>query len=304
MSAASEARTSPLYRVEVVVTTGCIIALIAFGVRGTSGFFNAPITEAHGWERQVFGLAMALQNLLWGAAQPFAGMFADKVGPMRVVMAGALIYAAGVLLMANADTPLMLHLGGGLLMGLGIAMTSFSIIMAAFGRLVPPERRSWAFGIATAASSMGQFVFSPLSQAFIVAHGWQTALYLLALSVLLMIPLALPLGASKGGVAPGEREAEMSMPEAIRRAFGHSSYVLLVTGFFVCGFQIAFVTVHLPPYLSELAVSPAVIGCRWPLSGYSTSSAPMRRACSGAGIRSATAFRSSTSHAPLRLWPS
>lgn len=252
------ARANPLFRPEVIIVAGCLIAMIAFGVRATAGLFTAPISEAHGWGREVYGLAMALQNLLWGVAQPFAGMVADRYGPMRVIMAGAVVYAAGVLLMAVADAPFLLHLGGGVLMGIGIAMSSFSIVMAAFSRLVPPERRSWAFGIATAASSMGQFVFSPLSQAFISAFGWQIALFLLAASCLVMIPLALPLGAARGGQAAGAGEADLTLREAIRRAFGHTSYVLLVIGFFVCGFQIAFVTVHLPPYLVERGASPFV----------------------------------------------
>ncbi len=258
MASTAQVRANPLYRPEVIIVAGCLIALIAFGVRATAGLFNAPITEANGWGREVYGLAMALQNLLWGVAQPFAGMLADRYGPMRIVMAGAIVYAAGVVLMALADTPFLLHLGGGILMGLGIAMSSFSIVMAAFSRLVPPERRSWAFGIATAASSMGQFVFSPLSQAFISAFGWQTALFILAAACLIMIPLALPLGAAKGGEPPAANEADLSMREAIAKAFGHPSYVLLVLGFFVCGFQIAFVTVHLPPYLVERGASPTV----------------------------------------------
>jgi len=254
----SAANANPLFRPATIIVAGCLIAMIAFGVRATAGLFNAPITDAYGWGREVYGLAMALQNLLWGVAQPFAGMVADKFGPMRVVMAGAVVYAAGVALMAVADTPMLLHLGGGVLMGLGIAMSSFSIVMAAFSRLVPPEKRSWAFGIATAASSMGQFVFSPLSQAFISAFGWQTALFLLAGSCLIMIPLAIPLGAATGGGAAAANEADLTMREAIRKAFGHASYVLLVLGFFVCGFQIAFVTVHLPPYLVERGASPFV----------------------------------------------
>lgn len=258
MTAVSEARTSPLYKLEVVIVAGCLVCLVAFGVRSTSGLFTAPLSEEHGWGREIYGFAMALQNLVWGIAQPFAGMAADKFGTMRVVMVGALVYAAGVIIMALGDTPFLLTMGGGVLMGLGIATTNFSIVMAAFGRLVPPDKRSWAFGIATAASSMGQFVFAPIGHAFIAAYGWQTALMLLAASCLLMIVFAVPLGASRGGVARGEVEVEFSIGETIRRAFGHSSYVLLFLGFFVCGFQIAFVTVHLPPYLVERGVSPAV----------------------------------------------
>lgn len=256
----TEAPSNPLYRLNVVIVAGCLVALIAFGIRATAGLFNAPISEANGWGREVFGLALALQNLIWGASQPFVGMVADKFGTMRVVMLGAVIYAAGTLLTAVADTPMLLHLGAGILVGLGIAMTSFSLIMAAFSRLVPPERRSWTFGIATAASSMGQFVFSPLSQTFISAFGWQEALFILAATCLLMIPLALPLGASKGGAVAAANEADLTMVNAIRGAFGHRSYVLLVLGFFVCGFQIAFVTVHMPPYLVERGVTPFVAG--------------------------------------------
>ncbi|MGE4247123.1 MAG: MFS transporter [Parvibaculaceae bacterium] len=254
------APSNPLYRLNVVIVAGCIIALIAFGVRATAGLFNAPMSEANGWGREVFGLAFALQNLIWGLAQPFVGMVADKFGTMRVVMLGAVIYAVGMLLTAVADAPILLHLGAGLLVGIGIAMTSFSLIMAAFSRLVPPERRSWTFGIATAASSMGQFVFSPLSQAFISAFGWQNALFILAASCLLMIPLAFPLGAVKGGAVAAADEADLTIRQAIGRAFGHGSYVLLVLGFFVCGFQIAFITVHMPPYLVERGVSPFVAG--------------------------------------------
>jgi predicted MFS family arabinose efflux permease len=247
--------TNPLYRPEVVIVAGCLIALICFGVRATSGLFTAPISDAHGWGREVYGFAMAMQNLIWGIAQPFVGMVADKLGPMRVVKGGAVIYALGLVLMAFAETPFVIMLGGGILMGLGIAMTSFAVVMAAFGRLVPPEKRSWSFGIATAASSMGQFVFAPIGHAFIAAYGWQAALLLLAGICLLMILFALPLGASKGGVARGEVEVDMALGRAIRHALGHTSFVLLVFGFFVCGFQVAFITVHLPPYLVERGIS-------------------------------------------------
>jgi predicted MFS family arabinose efflux permease len=258
MSQASPARPSVPYRPAVVIVAGCLIALIAFGVRSTAGLFTSPISEAHGWGRETFGLAMALQNLIWGAAQPFVGMLADRLGVMRVIMAGSLVYGAGVVIMAYAETPGALYLGGGLLMGIGIASTSFTLVMAAFGRVVPPQRRSWSFGLATAASSLGQFVFAPLGQGFIAAWGWQTALLVLAGITLMLIVLAVPLGSSRGGVAVGESEREMSLIEALRKAFRHSSYVLLVFGFFVCGFQVAFMTVHLPPYLVDRGASPTV----------------------------------------------
>ena len=247
-----------VYAPSTIIVAGCLIALIAFGVRATAGLFTAPISDAHGWGREVFGFAMAMQNLIWGVAGPFAGMAADRYGAMRVIIVGAFIYAAGTALMAFADTPGMLFLSGGLLMGIGIALTSFSIIMAAFGRLVAPEKRSWSFGIATAASSMGQFVFAPLGHFFIAAYGWQNALLLLAASTLAMIVLSVPLGASKGGVARGAKELDMSIGEALQRGFGHGSYLLLISGFFVCGFQIAFMTVHLPAYLIERGISASL----------------------------------------------
>lgn len=255
---AAAIRDNPLFRPEVVIVAGCLISLICFGVRSTAGLFTAPISEAHGWGREVYGFAIALQNLLWGVAQPFVGMVADKLSTMRVVIAGAVLYALGLVVLAFGDTPFLITLGGGLLMGLGIAATSFAVVMAAFARLVPPDRRSWAFGIATAASSMGQFILAPLGHAFIAAFGWQTALLLLAGLTLAMVVLALPLGASSGGVARGETEIDISLAAAIRRAFGHTSYILLVFGFFVCGFQLAFITVHMPPYLVERGVSPAL----------------------------------------------
>jgi MFS family permease len=251
---ASSQQSAP-FNPTAVIVCGCLIAMIAFGVRSTMGLFNGPITEANGWGRETFGLAMALQNLIWGAAQPFAGAFADKFGSYRVIIAGAAIYAAGTAMMVIADTGPMMYLAGGLLMGLGIAMTSFSIIMAAFGRLVPPEKRSWSFGIATAASSMGQFVFAPLGQGFIAAFGWQNALLLLAATIAFMWLLVLPLRAAKGGVARDETELDMSIGEALSRAIRHPSFVLLTLGFFVCGFQVAFITVHFPPLLVEQGIS-------------------------------------------------
>lgn len=253
---ATQDRQSWIYRPATVIAAGCLVAMIAFGIRSTMGLFTVPVSEASGWGREVYGLAMALQNLVWGMAQPFAGMLADRFGSMRVVMAGAVVYAAGTALMAVTGSQGLLYLGGGVLMGIGIATTSFSLIMAAFGRVVAPQRRSWAFGLATAASSLGQFLFAPVGQGFIAAYGWQTALVLLAALCLLMMPLATPLGAAGSGrPASVAGELDLSIAQALKRAFGHTSYLLLVFGFFVCGFQVAFITVHLPPYLVERGVS-------------------------------------------------
>jgi MFS family permease len=241
----------------LIITAGCLVAAISFGVRSSLGIFNQPVSDFHQWDREVYGMAMALQNLLWGVFQPIAGGIADRYGTARVLMIGALLYAAGIALMSVSHLPAYLYLSGGLLSGVGIATASAWIVMAAFGRLVPAENRSWAFGIATAAGSLGQVIFAPLGQAFMAAYGWQTALLLLALLVLPIIVLAVPLSATPAAAAaaPTGRK-EMSFREAIQGAFGHSSYILLVLGFFVCGFQIAFVTIHLPAYLIERGIAP------------------------------------------------
>jgi predicted MFS family arabinose efflux permease len=249
------------YTPAVIIVAGCLVAMVNFGVRSSFGLFTAPISEFHQWPREVYSLAMALQNLLWGAATPFVGALADRYGAARVLMGGAIAYAIGTAMMAYADTPAVLHLGGGILVGIGVAASSFGIVMAAFGRLVPAEKRSWAFGIATAAGSMGQFVFAPLGGAFIAAFGWHTALLLLAASTLSIMIFAVPLMAQNTSTSKAQSgEADISMREAISRAFGHHSYLLLVSGFFVCGFQLAFITVHLPPYLAEHGISKEFAG--------------------------------------------
>lgn len=248
------ARTPWYFNPPVIIVAGCIVAIISFGARASMGLFTYPISEFHQWNREIYGFAMALQNLMWGVFQPIAGGFADRYGPTRVLAVGAIIYAAGLALMSVSHTPVLIYLSGGLLVGVGIATASFSIVMAAFGKLVPPEKRSWAFGIATAAGSMGQVIFAPLGQGFIAAFGWQTALVLLASTVLLVILFAIPLNAPRA-TAVAVEDRSISFREAIMGAFGHSSYVLLVLGFFVCGFQIAFVTIHLPAYLLEHGIS-------------------------------------------------
>jgi predicted MFS family arabinose efflux permease len=220
------------------------------------GLFTHPISEFYQWNREVYGLAMAIQNLVWGIVQTIAGALADRFGPARVIAAGAVVYALGTALMSFADTPAFMYLAGGVLVGAGIATASFTIVMAAFGKLVPPEKRSWVFGLATSAGSLGQFIFAPLGQGFIAAFGWHNALFLIAAITLLMIPLALPLSApATGGAAASKEEAKIGMREAVRSALEHPSFVLLVLGFFVCGFQLAFAAIHLPAYLVEHGIS-------------------------------------------------
>ncbi len=251
-----------------ILIAGCVVAIINFGIRSTFGLFTAPITEFFGWQRETYSFAIALQNLLWGAATPIAGALADRYGSARVIITGAIAYALGIMVMNMADAPWMMHVGAGIIVGIGIAFSSFGIVMAALGRIVPPEKRSWAFGLATASGSLGQFIFSPIAASMIAAYGWNTALSVLAASALLIIPFALPLLVQNTSTsAQGTGETTLTMRQAITAAFGHNSYLLLVAGFFVCGFQLAFITVHLPPYLNEHGITKEFAGLAMGLIG-------------------------------------
>jgi len=245
----------------VIAVCGCLIGMMTFGPRSTLGFFLTPLSQAHGWGRDVFALALAVQNLLWGAAQPFAGALADRFGPVPVLSVGSILYAAGLASMAHATTPAMLHLTAGVVIGFGLAGASFTIVIGAFGKLMPPHWRSIAFGAGTAAGSFGQFLFSPLSVALMDRFGWQQTLVIFAGVVLLIMPLSLALGVRREGGTPAAASAapRQSVAQALSEAFGHTSYVLLVLGFFTCGFQIFFVAVHLPAYLIDRGL-PAQIG--------------------------------------------
>lgn len=248
---------TPLHRTATaVILAGCLIALLGFGARSVMGLYLEPMTVANGWSRETFGLAMAIQNLLWGAAAPVAGALADKLGPFRVLCLGALIYALGMYGMANAGSGFALHLFGGVLLGIGIAFTGFSIALASIAKIVGPQRRSLALGLGTAAGSMGQVVFSPFAQALISSYGWYESLLVLAASVMLIVPLALVLPHDPRG--EGRAAVEQTMGQALKEAIGHSSFLLLIAGFFVCGFQIAFTTVHFPAFVKDLGFSPAI----------------------------------------------
>lgn len=236
-----------------VIAAGCFIAMVTFGSRSTAGLFVIPMTNDLDWSREGFAMALAIQNLAWGLTQPFAGGFADRFGTGRTLAIGALIYAAGLVLAAFSPTVETFILSGGILMGIGIGTASFGVVMAAFGRAVPANKRSLVFGIATAASSMGQFVFAPLGQAFISNFGWQAALIYLALIILLVVPLAATL---RGRTESAPGEADMPFMQALAKALGHGSYRLLIIGFFVCGFHLAFITVHFPAFLIQCGLTP------------------------------------------------
>jgi MFS family permease len=242
----------------VILLCGCMIGILGFGARSGLGFFLTPMSSAYGWGRDVFGLALAIQMLLWGAAQPFAGALADRYGATPVLSVGALLYALGLAAMAYASTPAMLHLTAGVVVGFGLAGASFTVVIGAFGRLMPPEWRTFAFGVGTASGSFGQFLFSPLSVALIDQYGWQHTLVVFAAVTLLIIPFSLALASPRVAPAAGA-PAQQSVTQALSEALGHRSYVLLVLGFFTCGFQIFFISVHLPAYVVDRGL-PAWVG--------------------------------------------
>src|SRR3984893_1919580 len=234
-----------------VVGCGCIIALLSFGPRSALGQFLNPLSLAGNWGRDVLSLALAIQNLLWGIGQPLAGAVADRFGATRVLSIGALLYAAGLVLMAYATTPALLHLSAGVLIGFGLSGCSFNLVIGALGKLLPASWRSFAFGAGTAAGSFGQFLFSPPARALVGC----SALMLLSL------PLSLALsGRAADARAPGTPRPQ-SMTQALAEAFGHRSYLLLVLGFFTCGFQLAFITVQLPDYLIDRGLSADIGAC-------------------------------------------
>ncbi len=250
-------QTSPAWRTPLfVIIAGCLIAMVGFGIRSVFGLFLEPMTEARGWGRETFALAMAIQNLLWGIGVPIASAISDRFGPTRVLGVGALMYGIGTWGMATATSGMGLHIFGGFLTGLGIAFTAFSIVLASLAKVVGPERRSLVLGLGTAAGSFGQVVFSPLGQLFISQFGWYSALLILAATALVIIPLAFILPNSDAH--PGEVASNQSIGEAVKEAVGHRGFVLLTVGFFVCGFHVAFITVHFPAYVKDLGLAAEV----------------------------------------------
>jgi MFS family permease len=236
----------------VILVCGCLIGMLTFGPRSTFGFFMQPMSREFSWGRDVFGLALAIQNLLWGIGQPIAGAVADRFGSLRVIGVGAVMYAAGLITMRYAATPLSLDLSAGVLIGLGLSGCSFNLVLSAFGKLMPPQWRGIALGAGTAAGSFGQFVFAPFGVAMLDNFGWPTALTVFAGLMLLVVPLSLALATpAMPSFNTASASQEQTFKHALAEAFGHRSYVLLVLGFFTCGFQLAFITVHLPAYMVD-----------------------------------------------------
>jgi MFS family permease len=247
----------------VIAIFGCLVCVLAFGPRSSLGFFLTPMSQANGWGRDVFAFALALQNLLWGIGQPFAGAIADRYGTVRVLCGGALLYALGLAGMAYVAAPATLNLTAGVLIGFGLSGASPLIVIAAFGKLLPERYRPLSFGAGTAAGSFGQFLFSPLAVAMMGFFSWQDALVIMALMLLFIAPLSLALASSTKAPTPAATASpaqSQSLGQALKQAFGHRSYVLLVLGYFTCGFQLAFITVHMPAYLVDRGLSAQVGG--------------------------------------------
>lgn len=236
----------------VLLASGFVLTL-AMGVRHGFGFWLQPISQAHGWTRETFSLALALQNLLWGAFGPFAGMAADRYGTARVVIFGAFCYVGGLIWMATVTQPGAFVIGSGVLIGAALACTAFGAVSGIIGRTAPEAKRSWAFGISGAASSLGQFVMMPVEQQLISAAGWDTAFFILSIMVaLVMLPMAFGLRELPSEKTGGPQQ---SIWQATREAFSYRPFQLLVAGYFVCGFQVVFIGVHMPAYLKDKGIA-------------------------------------------------
>jgi MFS family permease len=250
-------RIRPRLPPELIILAGCLIAILTFGPRSAVGIFQLPILQERGWSTGIFSSAMALQYLCWGLGQPFAGAMADRFGSARVLTVGVILYGTGLVLMSWASTPLSFTLTAGLLMGFGLSGCSFNLVIGALAKLVPDHMRPLAFGLGTAAGSFGQFLFSPIAGGMVGAFGWHSTVIAFGLLMIAVIPLAQfvaspPLSAMPAG---GNQQ---TFRQALGEAFGHRSYILLVLGFFTCGFQLAFVTVHFQKYVVEAGISPQV----------------------------------------------
>ncbi len=240
----------------VILIFATVILCAAFGVRQTYGLMMDPISSARGWGREVFSFAVALQSLFWGLSQPVWGGIADRYGAGRVVACSAVIYTAGLYLMASSTTPFEMYFSTGFLTGVGLSGTSFPIMLAVVARNVSAERRSLFLGIASAGGSSGQFLVVPVAQVWITSYGYASTLLILTAMTALLVPLAVTVS---GRAQPDDQPLHnQTVPDAIREAGGHGGFLLLIAGFFVCGFQTMFIGAHLPAYLTDAGASPTL----------------------------------------------
>jgi len=241
-----------------VLACGAMIVTLSMGIRHGFGLWLQPITQAHGWTRQDFSFAIAIQNLAWGFIGVFAGMLADRFGAFRVLVAGCVLYGLGLAGMALSPDQLLFTLTAGVLIGAAQAGTTYAVVYGVIGRQIAPDKRSWAMGVAAAAGSFGQFLMVPVEGFLISGIGWQQALIALAFSVLLIVPLAFGLREPGFGSGAAPVRREQTILQAAAEAFRYPSFQLLMAGYFVCGFQVVFIGVHLPSYLRDKGLSPQV----------------------------------------------
>lgn len=248
-----------------LILSACTILMLSFGLRSSFGLFVQPLDAANGWGRDVIGLALAIQNLAWGVIAVIAGGLADRFGSVRVIVAGTMLYALGLWLTAGVSEVWVLNAGAGLLVGAGVAGTAFGIVLPAMARAVDESRQQLVLGIGTAAGSMGQFLLAPVAQNLIDWLGWSGALNAMALMSLSMALLAMPLAASdRPATSAGQVVSPQALRDTLKLARGHASYWLLTAGFFVCGFHLAFITVHMPPFLMDAGFDPQIAA--WSIS--------------------------------------
>ena len=239
-----------------VLLCGALIVTMSMGIRHGFGLWLQPITMERGWSREAFGFAIAVQNITWGVAGLFAGMVADRLGAFRVLIVCGVVYAVGLVLMAPAPTPWAFVRSAGLLIGIAPAGTTYAVVFGVIGRNVPAEKRSWAMGVTAAAGSFGQFLMVPVENGLIAGFGWQQALVILGAMALIIVPLAW--GLRERGLESGAARPQQSIGAALREAFGYRSFQLLMAGYFVCGFQVVFIGIHMPSYLKDQGMSPNV----------------------------------------------
>jgi predicted MFS family arabinose efflux permease len=254
-AAASSAPTPPKLSMTQVLICGALIVTLSMGIRHGFGLWLQPITMERGWTRETFAFAIAVQNLVWGATGPIAGMLADRYGAFKVLLAGSLLYAGGLVLMGLATSGLAFNGSAGLMIGMAQAGTTYAIVYGVIGRNVAPEKRSWAMGVAAAAGSFGQFLMVPVENWLITDFGWQGALFILGCLALAIMPLAFGLKEPK---QPARTGSQQSIGQAVKEAFAYPSFQLLMAGYFVCGFQVVFIGVHMPSYLKDNGLSPEV----------------------------------------------
>ena len=259
-------RSTKTLSITQVLICGAAIVTLSMGIRHGFGLWLQPITQAQGWTRETFAFAIAIQNLSWGVCGIFAGMLADKMGAFKVLLGGAVLYSLGLVGMALSPTGFLFTLTAGVLIGAAQAGTTYAVIYGIIGRNISADKRSWAMGVAAAAGSFGQFLMVPIESFLISNIGWQQALLILGGAVLLIMPLAI--GLRESGFAGGQAaKRDQTIVQALREAFKYPSFQLLMAGYFVCGFQVVFIGVHMPSYLKDKGLSPEVAGYALALIG-------------------------------------